>query len=145
MLGVPEAPWFLLNTAREIKSYIYRINLHQLIGCPMFVIVGEPKVAREIYLDPLTSRPLIIYNAFNGVTLKPSILTQNGSPWHSRRKGMAPAFSSKHVRRMNKVASDKVHEWIEARLDTFIKNDEAFNVSKEMIGITLSTISEAAF
>jgi cytochrome P450 len=145
ILGGPEAPWFVLNTAREIKSYVYRINLHQLFGCPMFVIVGEPKVAREIYLDPLTSKPEIIYSPFNGVTLKPSMFTQNGSPWHSRRKGMAPAFSSKHVRRMNKVASDKVHEWIEARLDTFIENDEAFDVGKEMIGITLSTISEAAF
>jgi cytochrome P450 len=143
-LGSSESPWFTLKKARELKSYTLRLNLHRLTGCPMFIIVGDPKLAREIYLDPLTTKP-VMYKAFDGVTLKPSIATQNGKPWHSRRKGMAPAFSSKQVKRMNNVASDKAVEWIETRLKKFIENDEAFDVGKEMIGITLSTISEAAF
>ena len=144
-LGSSNAPWFLLKTAKEIKSYVFRLRIHQALGCPMFVVVAEPNLAREVYMDPLSFRPEKLYKAFEGVALSPSIFTRNGKFWHSRRKGMAPAFSSKHIKRMNKVASGKAEEWIKTKLETFVKKDEAFDVGKEMISITLSTISEAAF
>jgi cytochrome P450 len=58
---------------------------------------------------------------------------------------MAPAFSSRHINRMNRVACEKVNEWIETRLSAFVERDESFDVGLEMVDITLSAISETAF
>ena len=139
-------PWFLLDTARELQSYVYRLNLAHVFFCPMVIVIGKPKIAREILMDPLSTKPKQLYGSFNSVTAGyATMFSTNGKYWHSRRKGMAPAFSSKHIKRMNKVAADKVDEWIQTRLMTFVHNDEAFDVGKEMIDITLSAISETAF
>jgi len=50
-----------------------------------------------------------------------------------------------HVKRMNEVAIEKVDQWINHRLATFIEKDEAFDVGEEMIGIVFSAITETAF
>ena len=138
-------PTFLLGTARDLQSDIFRLNLHRIFFCPMVATVGNPKVAREILIDPLTTKPGQIYTVLDEITGTKSMISLNDKGWHSRRKGMAPAFSSKHIKRMNKVASEKVDEWINNRLSKFISNDEAFDVGHEMVGITLSAISETAF
>ena len=139
-------PNFLLDTARDLQSEIFRLNLHYVFFCPMVVTVSDPKVSREILLDPLTTKPNQIYKPLDDmVGGKKNIFTSNGKDWHSRRKGMAIAFSSKHITRMNKVASKKVDEWINTRLSKFIDNNESFDVGHEMIDITLSAISETAF
>jgi cytochrome P450 len=140
------APWFILNTARELKSYVYRLKLHTITGCPMYVIIGEHKLARKVLMDPLSTKPEKMYSSMDGITSGvPAMFTSNGEYWHSRRKGVAPAFSPKHVRRMNNVASDKAEEWIKTKLTAFVEKGQSFDVGKEMIDITLSTISEAAF
>jgi cytochrome P450 len=92
----------------------------------------------------LTTKPEHLYNAVNALSGNvPKMFTRNGEFWHARHKGVAPAFSSKHVKLMSRVASEKVEEWIETKLNSIIENDESFDVGKEMIDITLSTISEA--
>lgn len=140
-----EQPNFLLNTARELQTYVYRIKMEIAFGAPMFVIVGEPKLAREILVDPLTYKGEM-YRPLDGICCGVrNIFTTDGAFWHARRKDIASAFSSKHIQRMNTVASQKVNEWIETRLEEFIKNDEAFDVGEEMINITLATIAEAGF
>ena len=69
----------------------------------------------------------------------------NGSEWHKKRKVVAPAFSSRHIKRMNRVALDKTEEWIKNTLLDSTRTTESFDVSTEMIGIVLSALSETAF
>jgi cytochrome P450 len=145
-LSGTDSPWFFLETARELKSCVFRLKLAAIFGCPMFAVVGDHKLAQKVFTDPLTTKPEEFYSSMEGMTGGiPNLFTTNGAYWHSRRKGVAPAFSSKHIKRMNEVASDKANEWIETKLDAFVDDDKAFDVGKEMIDITLSTISAAGF
>lgn len=144
--GISFDPIFLTDVAEKLNSYIYRLPVASIFGYSHLVCVGEPKVSKAILADQTTIRPVDIYKAFDAVTSNvASILTSDEKDWHSRRKGVAPAFATKHVRRMNEVAAKKVEEWIETKLSKFIQNDKAFDVGEEMIDITLSTIAEAAF
>ena len=112
----------------------------------MVIAVGEPNLAKDILTDPLTIKSPAFYKSLDDATFGiPSIFTRSDEYWHSRRKGVAPAFSSKHVKRMNEVASKKVDEWIQNKLSKFVDSGEAFDVGKEMIDIALSAISETAF
>ena len=140
-------PLFFVNLAEKLNSsYIYRLPIASILGYSHLVCVGEPKVAKAIFVDQSTIRPVAIYKAFDPVTFNTaSIISSDGEYWHSRRKGVAPAFATKHVKRMNEVAATKVEEWIETKLSKYIQNDKAFDVGEEMISITLSTIAEAAF
>jgi len=141
-------PSFLLQKSNEISSSIFRFELlGSLMGFfKMAVVVGEAKTATQILTDPLSTKPRSLYGVLDGITLGyKSIVTTNGEFWHSRRKGIAPAFSSKHIKRMNEVASEKVEAWISTRLAKFVENDEAFDVAEEMLSITLSAICETAF
>jgi len=140
-----EYPSWLLKTAKELESSIFRLNLF-LPGATMVIQVGDPDVARDILTDPSTTKPEALYGAFDCVTGgKSSMATSNGKFWHDRRKGMAPAFSSRHVKRMNAVALEKVEEWIEKKLLPMVEKGQAFDVGKEMIGISMDGITETAF
>jgi cytochrome P450 len=136
----------LVRTARELKSQVYRMNIHLLFGAPMCVFVGDGKLTREILRDRLTTKT-DSYEAFAGSTKGISTIftSKGGEYWHSRRKGLSSAFSSKHVKRMNMAASQKINEWIQTKLEIYAQNDEAFNIGDEMINMTLGIISEAAF
>ena len=140
-------PWFLLNIAKTLNSVIFRYaNMEYLIGCKLAVVIGDGKTVHKILSDPLSFKPRNIYGAFDSITVGYSTMfSSNGEIWHSKRKGMSPAFSSKHLKRMKEVAIQKVEEWIDARLPKFIENEEAFDVGEEMLGITLSAVSETAF
>eukprot|EP00979_Chaetoceros_neogracilis_P008933 scaffold2006_cov283-Chaetoceros_neogracile.AAC.17 len=144
ILSSNNCPWWLLQTAKDLDSSIFRMNLY-LPRIPMVLQVGDPSIAKEIMIDPLTTRPST-YSVFDSVTMgKASIFTSNGKYWHDRRKGMAPAFSSRHVKRMNAVALKKVDEWIQTTLTKMVEEGQAFDVGKEMIGITLDSIIQTAF
>ncbi len=138
-------PSFVMEVARDLHSYIYRLPIGFVMGYANLILIGEPKVAKAIFNDPSTTKPIALYAPFDPMTGGASILTSNGSFWHSRRKGVAPAFATKHVKRMNEVASQKVDEWIETKLAKFIEDGQAFDIGEEMIDVTLSTISEAGF
>lgn len=107
------------------------------------VVIGEPKLFREILTDSSTDKPLEVYKHFantNGGT--DSIFTLNGKDWHAKRKAVAPAFSSNNIKRMTEVALKKTEAWIQ---DTLSSSQASFDVGKEMIAITLSAIAETAF
>ena len=140
-----EAPWYILETFKQMNCMTHRLKSGVLFGTN-FIRVGNPKTAHQILTDPLSTKPRKMYGAFDDLTGgNISIFTSNGAEWHSRRKGLAPAFSSKHVRRMNKVAMQKVNAWIDTRLSKFAKNDEPFDVGEEMISVILAAITETAF
>ena len=138
-------PWFLLRTARELKSRIFRLSL-PIFGTPMVIVVSELETARQVLTDPLTTKPLALYSSANNMNGGyPTMFTLNGNQWHARRKWASPAFSSNHVRRMNNVALEKTEIWIREKLRPMVQEGESFDVAKEMIGITLSAICKTAF
>lgn len=140
-----EHPWFIWRTAQAIGTSVFRLPL-PLLGTPMAVVVGDAKLARAIMTDKKSVKPHQLYRSFdwttNGVK---SMFTNNGPFWHARRKGMAPAFSSNHVQRMNAVALAKTDEWIENKLRPLIAQGKSFNVADEMIDLLLAAICETAF
>jgi cytochrome P450 len=141
-----DSPWLLLQAAKDMGTPIFRLSL-PAPGTPMVALVGEYDLAREILLDPLTTKAEVFYRPFDGVTGgNKSVFTTNGEFWHLRRKGLAPAFSSKHIKRMNTVALEKTDEWIETRLiPYYVEKGESFDIGPEMIGIILGAISKTAF
>ena len=72
-------------------------------------------------------------------------LVTNHTKQHVRRKGVAPAFSNRHVRRMNQVALEKTEKWIRDVLIPCTEKGISFDISKEMISITLEAICKTAF
>ena len=136
----------LTRTAREMQSHVFQLNLRHVFRCPMVVAVGDQDIAHDILMDRRTTKPESLCKTFDDVNLgAASIFTSNGDFWHCRQRGMRAAFASRHDKRMNKVASEKIDEWIQSRLSTFVANREAFDVGQEMVDITLSAISETAF
>jgi cytochrome P450 len=113
----------------------------------MVVAVGDPALTREILIDPLSTKPKEIYGAFNLVTnAVPNMFTEAGDiPWKHARKGVAPAFSSQHVRRMNRICMEHTEKFIKERLEPLIDAGESFDVAEEMINLTISVICESAF
>jgi cytochrome P450 len=145
MISGKEFPWFLLRTAQELNSSVFRMSL-PIPGTPMVVAMGELETVREILTDPLSKKPAAIYGSMDNITNgHPSIISSNGEPWAARRKSTAPAFSSNHIRRMNRVAVEKTEIWIKEKLRPMVEEGKSFDVAKEMIGITLSAICETAF
>jgi cytochrome P450 len=145
MISGKEFPWFMLRTMKELNSSVFRLSL-PIPGTPMVVAVGEQETVREILTDPLTKKPEAIYRSMDNATNgHPSIISLNGEPWAARRKSTAPAFSSNHIRRMNRVAVEKTESWIKEKLHPMVEEGKSFDVAKEMIGITLSAICETAF
>mmetsp|Transcript_13962 Transcript_13962/g.26277 ORF Transcript_13962/g.26277 Transcript_13962/m.26277 type:complete len:495 (-) Transcript_13962:100-1584(-) len=145
MLVDDKSPWILLQASKDIGASTFRLDIPSP-GTPMIAMVGECDLARQILSDPSTTKAEFFYRPFDGVTAwNKSIFTTNGEFWHSRRKGLAPAFSSKHIKRMNAVALEKTDEWIQTRLIPCVETEEPFNVGVEMIGIILGAISKTAF
>jgi len=134
-----------LETFKQMNTMTYRLKLGIVFG-KNTITVGDPKTAHQILTDPLSTKPRQLYGSFDDLSCgNISMFTSNGAKWHSRRKGLAPAFSSKHIRRMNEVAMQKINTWIEMRLSKFVENDEAFDIGEEMISVILAAITETAF
>mmetsp|Transcript_11065 Transcript_11065/g.23636 ORF Transcript_11065/g.23636 Transcript_11065/m.23636 type:complete len:483 (-) Transcript_11065:361-1809(-) len=139
-------PWWVLETSRQLQTQVFEITLPiRLINPPRAFVVGEPKAVREIMTDPLTEKPPEINAQSEKLFAGNSVMiTMNGDSWHAKRKSIAPAFSSKHVKRMSKVALEKTEAWMK---DTLLnpEKETSFDVSTEMISIVLSAIVETAF
>ena len=61
------------------------------------------------------------------------------------RKVLAPAFSSKEIKRMDSICSKHTEMWIEKTLKPCIERGECFDPSKEMCHLTFRIITEAGF
>ncbi|CAB9529174.1 hydroxyvitamin D-1 alpha hydroxylase, mitochondrial [Seminavis robusta] len=138
-------PWFLLRTSLRMGVQVFRLPV-QFLGGPLFAVVGDAKLARIILNDKETNKPIAMYRSFDYLTNgAQSLFSNNGPFWHVRRKGVAPAFSSNHVQRMNAVAVAKCDKWIEERLKPLIDEGKSFDVGDEMIDLLLTAICETAF
>ena len=139
-------PWFMLRTSKALNSSIFRIPL-PIIGSPMTIVAGDLNTVRQVLTDEKTIKPPALYqklDIINGSGVS-SMFTSNGQPWHGRRKSVAPAFSSNHVRRMNRVALEKTELWIQERLRPMMEEGKSFDVAKEMIDVILAAVCETAF
>lgn len=135
-----EQPWFPLR-AKETMGGMTDTFILPLPRRP--VMTGDATLAREILMDPLSIKPKT-YQEFEPFGIG-SIFTRNGSYWHVRRKGVAPSFSNRHVKRMNQVALDQTEKWIKEKLLKWTESGQTFDVAEEMISITLEAICKTAF
>ena len=71
------------------------------------------------------------------------MFTLNGEEWYKKRKAIAHAFASKHVKRMSNMAIEKTDEWIHSKNDT--EESFVFDVSNTVLDIVLAAIVETAF
>jgi len=144
-MSADDLPWFLLATAKHLDSRTFQLSLP--LPFPMVVAVGDGQLAREILTDKASTKPPALYDDFNSITANvPTMFSTNGDYWHSRRKGIAPAFANNQVNRMNSVAVKTADRWIENMLT--LEGQEKgfqFDVADEMIDLMLTSICQTAF
>jgi len=133
-------PWFVLKIKKTMGNNIDTFML-PLPRRP--IITGDYLLAREILTDPLTTKPRS-YREFEPLGIG-TIFTRNGPFWHARRRGSAPAFSNRHIRRMNQVALETTEKWIRNVVLPCAREGRSFDVGKEMISITFEAICKTAF
>jgi len=133
-------PWVILNSAREVGStFILRI-FHRKI-----VIINDANVTREILRDS-SQEKTSGYNQIKALHgQQHDILSTRDSSWNHARMAMAPAFSSRHIRRMNAVVVKHTENFITNKLDQMMEEGLAFDVGEEMIWLTLDIICDTAF
>lgn len=152
--GPPVAPFGLFECIHNMTSEQqpwFPLRARNTLGVDTFVLplprrpimTGDYELAREVLSDPLSIKPKT-YLEFEPRGIG-NIFTRNGPYWHVRRKGSAPAFSNRHVRRMNQVALEITEKWIQEVLIPCTEKGESFDVSKEMISITLGAFCKTAF
>ncbi|KAL7534965.1 hypothetical protein ACHAWF_005011 [Thalassiosira exigua] len=135
--------------ASEVSKKLHPNRIFQL-SVPIaptrnFFIIGDSLVARTIFSDPATTKPKQMYGNLINIFGAPTMLTLNGPRWHAKRKASAPAFSSNHIKRMNRVALEKTESWIKDTLEGLASTGESFDVGNEMIDVVLSSLLETAF
>lgn len=144
-VGHPKVPWFFIDMARKTASNIYKIRLPMPGGV---YVVGDASAMREILLDKASNKPASVYQPFADLSGHANILTRSTLDpiVKAVRKGIAPAFSSKEIRRMNSICTRHVQQWMQSTLDPLIeKNGGLFDPSIEMIAMTFNAIMESAF
>lgn len=109
--------------------------------------VADIDIAKEILTAPHSvAGKSVMYDGVDGLTCGlGNIFTSNGHRWKHSRKGVAPAFSSNHIKRMVRVCAEHLERWIETTLKPCMEAGTSFNVGEEMVGLTLTIISDAAF
>ncbi len=137
-----DLPYKLLEWAQD-TGFIFQLKM-PLAPYPMFVVSGDIDLCKEVLNDRTSLKS-------KGVdTLKllhdggDDIFTSDGLFWKHSRKGIAPAFSSNHIKRMNHVVIRETEKFMKT-LDKLAIEGKSFDVGHEMLILTLSVISEAGF
>jgi len=130
----------VLDSSRKVGS-IFRLNLLTT----KVLVVNDANVCREILCHGPQEKTNItkVLRIFHGQ--RNDIFSSNGSHWYHARKGIAPAFSSRHIHRMERVVIEHTKNLISNKLDQIMEEGLAFDVGDEMISLTLGIICETAF
>jgi len=152
----PQSPYSLLTTIREASSgrfHLLILNAAKNVGSIFTVqfflkkitIVSDADICREILCDrsQVKTANYAILRTVHGQ--QNDVLTSHGSCWYHARKAIAPAFSSRHIKKMNSVAIKHTNKFISNKLDHIVEEGLAFDVGNEMISLTLDIICETAF
>ena len=138
-----DLPYNLLDWAKDIPGSTYQLRV-PLLPYPMFVVTGDHEVCRKVLSDrssPKTRGVETLRILHDGGD---DLFTSEGTFWKHSRKGIAPAFSSNNVKNMNHIAIKKTEEFTK-KLNELSMSGESFDVGHEMLHLTLSIISEAAY
>ena len=134
-------PYWFLDIADELQTRVFQICL-PIFPPKTLTAVGEPSTCRAILTDPRTTKPARIYGFLRNIYMgTPTVFTMNGPEWHAKRKALAPAFASKHVRWMTEVALARTEAWLR---DTVSTEGASFDVGQQMVDIVLSALAETA-
>mmetsp|Transcript_29395 Transcript_29395/g.64771 ORF Transcript_29395/g.64771 Transcript_29395/m.64771 type:complete len:493 (-) Transcript_29395:61-1539(-) len=143
-----DAPNFVYQSMlsmKEGKRWVGRVNLPMRKPNPCGFLVADAEIAKAVLTHAATSKPAN-YDEFDFLCGgNPSIISANGHRWKHSRKGAAPAFSSNHIKRMNRVCNEELARWKAEVLDPLADSGKSFDVGKEMIYLTIRVISAAAF
>jgi cytochrome P450 len=134
--------WFFRSVTRRM-GHLCRLTF--VLPFQMVFVSANIELNRQILTDPDTKKSPQLKN-FNKITAGTTqFFTSNGYRFYHARKAMAPAFANNHIKRMEKVTIAKTEAWIQGRLDDLVNHNQDIDVNKEMVGLTLSVILEAAF
>lgn len=111
------------------------------------VVVGDVDIIRDVLGDRNAKKPTKFYSYLRFIHgEKNDILSSDEGDFHAKsRKGMAHAFSSKHIRRMREVSVRHTDQFIQNTLGKYKESGESFDISNEMLSLTFDIILEAAF
>lgn len=155
-------PWWVLDVAQRLDARVFRLKI-PLAPLSHKVVIGDPDTFRQVMQDPLSTKPLAVYRAFRrvhgGSADTATAFTSNGAVWHAKRTAVAPAFASKHVKRMTQLAMEFTETWMRETLESPAADEgsvaanaeggedahsPSFDVAEDILGIVLSAISETA-
>jgi len=144
----PRAPYFVYDGFKRLpKGYpwIMQGNFPNKSPSGFGYVVADLDIAKKVLQSPKAKKS-IMYEGVDNLTCGYSnIFTSNGHRWKHSRKGIAPAFSTNHIKRMVRICAEQLDIFIKSTLDKCADEGKPFNVGKEMVCLTLSIISEAAF
>ena len=67
MASSPEYPWWILEVANQLQSNVFQVSIPPLRPLALKVIVGDAQTARDILIDPLSTKPVEIYGPFRNI------------------------------------------------------------------------------
>lgn len=145
LMNGAQVPFFFKLCAEQLESPVFRLRL-PLVKAPMFVAVGDLETAKEILQDPGTIKSEPLYASIAQIAgNNPNIVTSEGPKWKISRKAVSPAFLKRYLDRMHHVCKTETEEWINNRLRIFVELGQDFDITKEMVLLTLSILCSAAF
>lgn len=144
----PRAPFFAHEGFKKLpKGYPWILtgNFPNKSPSGYGYVVADLSIAKEVLSSP-HSQKSIMYEGVDYLTCGYSnIFTANGHRWKHARKNIAPAFSTNHIKRMVRICAGHLDAFMKGTLEECAEKGTSFNIGKEMIHLTLSIISEAAF
>ena len=145
-ISTSDAPWFYQRIARSEIGTVFRLQLFPFGFGPDVVIAGDPKLAQSVLRNSKNLKPAFSYKIFEPVTRGPTLLTAEGGRWHHARKATAPAFSSKHIQKMNATVLEQVNKWIQEDLvPNYVEKEASFDIASVLLRQVLKGISVAGF
>lgn len=144
----PRAPHFVYEGMKKLPKghpWIIQGNFPNRSASGYAYAVADIHLAKQILMSPQSTKSVMYKDVDNLTCGFQNIFTSNGHRWKHARKQVAPAFSSNHIKRMVRICEEQLSILLKERIDVWAKEGKAFDLGKEMVCLTLSIISEAAF
>jgi cytochrome P450 len=139
-----QAPFYLLDIAREMKQPLYGLPIAPP-GLKMYV-VSDHRLARTILEDPKSMKPSLGYGLFAATSGGENFFTAEGQRFKHVRKSTNVAFAPQNVKRMINIVDDVVSKWSREKLEPIcIERNQAINIDSELARITMDVLGQVAF
>jgi cytochrome P450 len=139
-----QAPFYLLNIAREMKQPIFGMPIAPP-GLGMYV-VSDHRLARTILEDPKSLKPSLGYRLFANMAGGESFFTSEGQRFKHVRKSTNVAYAPQNVKRMIDIIEDVVSKWSREKLEPIcIERNQAIEMDSELAWITMNVFGQVAY